>query len=263
MNSYVPQLINFAIKALFNELRQQGSAADHQPAGGLVLNGCFLPSANLISGPDAAASAGLKTTRQNGRNNWTLFGTPGQTVNSVDGSGWYLASDGDPAFSGSISQTISGLTAGSTYDVTFYQAAGQFDCYFNSTNTTCTDGNYNQPTTNWWEVTFGGLTQNSQVISKGANDPVSAWQKQVLSFVASGTSATLEFMANGTPGGQPPTALLSAISVDLQGSVTPPPTPPGGGTESAPGPLGIMGAGAAFGFGRRLRRRLQSVQSRK
>lgn len=286
-------------------------------AVGLVLNGGFVPSNNLVSGPDAAPSAGLNVgtgvggtvasiysikdwtvtdnprgvsgwqnnllyvvsdgntfskegagvnaARQNGRNNWTLYGTTGQTVNSVDRSGWYLASDGDPAYSGSIKQTLSGLTAGSRYDVTFYQAAGQFDCYLNANNTTCTDGNYNQNTTNWWEVSFDGTTQNSSVISKGANDPVSAWQKQVLTFVAGGSTAVLEFMANGTPAAQPPVALLSAITVELNGGGSPPTPGPGGSTEAAPGPLGIMGAGAAFSFGRTLRRRLQqpAAQSRK
>jgi hypothetical protein len=191
--------------------------------------------------------AGLNAAQQNGRRNWTLFGTPGQTVNSVDGSGWYIASDGDPAYSGSIRQELTGLTGGTTYDVSFWQAAGQFDCYLEGS--TCTDGTYNQATTNWWEVGFGNEVQSSETIAKAANAPVSPWQRQVLSFVATGSTAMLEFMANGTPGNQPPMALLSAISVTAQDT---PPVPP----EIVPGPLGVLGCGAAFGFSRRLRRRL-------
>jgi hypothetical protein len=269
------------------------------------LNGGLVPSANLISGPDAAPSAGinagpgvgntqpsiysipgwtvvdnprgvggwqnnlmyvvsdgttfskegagLNAAQQNGRRNWTLFGTPGQTVNSVDNSGWYIASDGDPAYSGGIQQSLTGLTAGTTYDVTFWQAAGQFDCYLE--NGQCVDGTYNQATTNWWEVSFDGATQSSQTIAKPANAPVSVWQKQILSFVASGSSALLEFMANGTPGNQPPMALLSGVSVSPQGGPPNPPDPP---TTAVPGPLGVAGCAAAFGVSRRLRRRLRS-----
>lgn len=267
------------------------------------LNGGLVPSANLITGPNAAASAGinagtgtgntqpsiysipgwtvidnprgvngwqnnlmysvsdgntfskegagLNAAQQNGRRNWTLFGTPGQTVNSVDNSGWYIASDGDPAYSGAIQQLLTGLTAGTTYDVSFWQAAGQFDCYLE--NGQCFDGTYNADTTNWWEVGFGGTTLSSQTIAKPANAPVSSWQKQVLSFVASGPTALLEFMANGTPGNQPPMALLSGVSVTAQNG----PNPPNPPTTAVPGPLGVAGCAAAFGLSRSVRRRLR------
>jgi len=202
--------------------------------------------------------AGLNAAQKNGRRNWTLFSTgPTQTVNSVDGSGWYIVSDGDPQFSGSIKQELTGLTSGTTYDVKFSQAAGQFDCYLE--NNTCTDGLYNANTTNWWEVTFGGNTQFSQTISKAANAPVSGWQEQVLSFVASGSNAVLEFMANGTPGAQPPMALLSGVSVTPQGSPPSPPDPPIPPAPSAvPGPLGLLGLGTFFGVSRSMRRRLRA-----
>ncbi|MEB3255012.1 MAG: hypothetical protein VKJ05_01360 [Synechococcaceae cyanobacterium] len=196
--------------------------------------------------------AGLNAAQQNGRRNWTLFGTPGQTVNSVDNSGWYIASDGDPAYSGAIQQLLSGLTVGTTYDVTFWQAAGQFDCYLDGGQ--CIDGTYNQATTNWWEVSFGGSTQSSQTIAKAANAPVSGWQKQVLSFAASGSTALLEFMANGTPGNQPPMALLSGVTVTPQDGPPNPPNP----SSAVPGPLGVLGCGAAFGVSRSLRRRLRA-----
>jgi hypothetical protein len=110
-------------------------------------------------------------------------------------------------------------------------------------------GTFNQATTNGWEVGFGGEVQSSRTMAKAANAPVPAWQKEVLTFVAAGSAAMLEFMANGTPGNQPPTALLSAISVTPQDT---PPEPPTG----VPSPLGVLGCGAAFAFSRRLRRRL-------
>lgn len=225
---------------------------------------------------------GLNSARQNGRKNWTLFGAPTQEVHSVDGSGWYLASDGDPKYSGSISQEIFGLTVGDEYKVEFWQAAGQFDCSFNYNYTVCEKGPYNQPTTNWWEVTFGGVTQNSTVISQPKNANVSPWHKQILTFTANAASMMLSFLANGTPGEQPPTALLSAISVTGPGDTPPPdedppdtpdgPTPPNDNpsipppfvppsVDEVPGPLGILGVGAAFQVSRSMRRRIKRSQS--
>ena len=225
---------------------------------------------------------GLNAARQNGRKNWTLFGAPTQEVHSVDGSGWYIASDGDPKYSGSISQQIDGLTIGNDYKVEFWQAAGQFDCSFNYDYSTCSKGPYNLPTTNWWEVTFGSETKSSTVMNQAKNANVSPWQKQVLTFTAQATSAMLSFLANGTPGEQPPTALLSAISVTGPGDTPPPeedpPTGPGGPTpppseppsppaphvpptvDAVPGPLGILGAGMAFRVSRSLRRRMKSAE---
>ena len=55
---------------------------------------------------------------------------------SPDG-GNFVESDGDLGYSNSIYQTINGLTAGTSYDVSFYQAAGQQAGYPGATTEGC------------------------------------------------------------------------------------------------------------------------------
>jgi hypothetical protein len=165
----------------------------------------------------SAEGVGMNQKGLNGRKNWTLFGDPGQQVNSVDGSGWYIASDGDPLYSGTISQTLSGLTPGAEYDVNFSQAAGQFNCYFGtlaSPSATCIDGGYSGVTTDRWQVSFGNSTLKSELMTLASQGSVTAWTPQTLKFTASASTQVLSFLAVGTPAGMPPTALLSGVSVE-------------------------------------------------
>lgn len=161
--------------------------------------------------------AGMNQAQLNGRRNWTLFSTSGQTVNSVDGSGWYIASDGGDSWNGRISQTLNDLTPGNQYIVSFSQAAGQFDCYISGG--TCTSGGYFGQTNNNWRVGFGdSITttnfQDSDVIVHPSQAPVSAWQSQSMTFTATSSTQVLSFLSQGTPDGQPPTVLLSGVSVE-------------------------------------------------
>src|ERR1700683_3813281 len=50
------------------------------------------------------------------------IGLDGTIANSPDG-GNMVAADGDPLFSAAFSQTITGLTVGGSYSLSFYQAA--------------------------------------------------------------------------------------------------------------------------------------------
>lgn len=188
---------------------------------------------------------GMNQWGQNQRKSWTLFNTPGQTVNSVDGSGWYIASDGDPLYSGSISQTLTGLTVGEQYNVSFSQAAGQFNCNFGSISapsSSCVEGGiYSGATTSRWQVSFGGTTQLSTLMNQASQAPVSPWQSQTLSFTATSSTQVLSFLAIGTPGAQPPTALLSGVSVTPFSSAP------------VPEPTTILGSIAAIGFMTKLR----------
>ncbi len=128
-----------------------------------------------------------------------LYTAPGQVINSADGSGWYIAADAwfDNA---SISQTLTGLTIGQQYVVSFSQAAGQQTGF---------TGNE----TEFWKVGFGGSTQNSTVMNITSKQVVSPWESQSLTFTADGTSQVLSFLASGTKD-VPPFALLSGVSVD-------------------------------------------------
>ena len=114
--------------------------------------------------------------------------------------GWFVEADGDGPFRDNIFQTISGLTVGQSYVVSFYQAAGQ-------------QVGFTGPTTERWLVSFGGTTQASSTFSLPEGG-VGPWQKQSLTFVADATSLVLNFLADGTPGGAPPISFLDGVTVD-------------------------------------------------
>ena len=123
---------------------------------------------------------------------WAFTGLAGYTGN-------YVAIDGDPKYSSAIYQTIDGLTVGTRYNVTFEQAAAQ-------------QNTLNGATTEWWGVSLGGVTQNSTTMDNPSHSFV-GWYAQTLQFTATATSEVLNFQGHGTPGGEPPIALLADVSV--------------------------------------------------
>jgi Protein of unknown function (DUF642) len=136
-----------------------------------------------------------------------LYGNPGQTVNSQAdasggaASGWYLAND---AFyqRGAINQTLTGLTAGEDYTVSFSQASGQLQ----------TNGNL-ESFNAYFQVGFG----NSATMSFTGGQAVSNWQTQSLTFTADSANQVLSFLANAD-NNVPPFALLSGVSVQSKSS---------------------------------------------
>ena len=211
-------------------------------AASLIQNGGFVPSTtaiNPVSGTKKSAFLGnnngdvvIPNWTVNGYNfivpDGTLIGTnmatfangnqislytnPSgtQVVNSVPGvgdsvgSGWFIVADGDPNFGGAISQTLTGLTVGQKYDVTFYQAAGQQTGF---------TGN----TTEQWKVSFGATNQTTPLVVSPflpSGSPVTPWQQEKLTFTADAATDVLSFLAVGTPSGKPPFSLLSGVSVN-------------------------------------------------
>ena len=67
-------------------------------------------------------------------------------------------------------------------------------------------------TTEYWDVTFGGTTTRSTVMSDPSHD-FQPWTQQTMTFLATGTSQALTFLAGGTPNGAPPVVLLDGITV--------------------------------------------------
>ncbi len=158
-----------------------------------------------------------------------LYGAPGQTLNSADGSGWFIAADGwfDNA---SISQTLNGLTVGQEYTVKFSQASGQQEGFANR-------GGDNQ----FFKVGFGGSTQNSTNMVVLPGQVPTPWESQSLTFTADGTSQVLSFLASGTKD-VPPFALLSGVSVEAVAAA------PGPSAEAVPEPADYVGTLLGFGF---------------
>ena len=91
----------------------------------------------------------------------TYLQTYGNPVGSYVGN--YVEADGNPTYEGSFNYSVSGLTAGQTYTLTFYQGASE-QAGFGLIN------NQPVPTTNQWIVSLGkvGMT----VTAGGPNDPV-------------------------------------------------------------------------------------------
>ncbi len=154
---------------------------------------------------------------------WNGYG-PGGTTDTSN----ILVADGGyhPT---SISQTISGLTAGNYYAVTFNWAAGQWQ-------------GAGGATTEQWQVSLGAQTLGTAVYSLPSHS-FSGWMSQTFVFTATAASEVLTFLAVGTTSGAPPLLLLDDVGLQY---------------APEPGALSLLGVGAAL-VGLLARRKRQKV----
>jgi hypothetical protein len=117
--------------------------------------------------------------------------------------GNYVALDADPAVNGALSQTISGLVVGTGYALTFEWATAELDVSGSTTQTTES-----------LQVSLGGQTQSTATLTTAAGG-FNPWRQATLFFSATSTSEVLSFLAVGGPSGDPPTALLDAVSLTV------------------------------------------------
>jgi hypothetical protein len=142
---------------------------------------------------------------QFGANNFQLAQGPTYPATSPD-HGKFLAIDSAPGgggntnYQGSFGQTISGLTVGAKYALSFYQAAGQ-------------QNGFTGATTDWWSVTFGTQTLLSTVMSNPSQS-FQPWNFQKMTFTATATSQVLTFLSQGTGSGLPPFIFLDGVDLD-------------------------------------------------
>jgi hypothetical protein len=112
-----------------------------------------------------------------------------------------VALDGDPTVGGggSISQTLTGLTIGTNYLLTFSWATGQLQSRSGATtdNVLATLGSQSFQT-----ATVADPSQSS-----------TPWLTQTFLYKATATTETLSFLAQGTPTGLPPMVALDGVSL--------------------------------------------------
>jgi len=159
---------------------------------------------------------------------------------STPTKGNYVLIDADSADEVALQQKLTGLTVGTTYQVRFYQAAGEQTGFGTAGNNASVQ----------WQVCFettaaaacnqantpGTNVKDSAVMTFPENDGLlsaTSWQVQTVTFKATAATQYLSFFALG-PSGAPPMALLT----DVEMTALP-----------EPGTLAMFGMGAAMFLG--------------
>lgn len=126
-------------------------------------------------------------------------------IKPIPSGGNFVAADGAYE-TGAITQSVTGLTVGKVYQLSFYWAGAQQQSF---------DG----ATTDAWQVSLLSAGGQGQTFTTTAiNVPThgfTGWFLQTFNYTATSTSETLSFLAQGTPSGQPPFSLLGGVSLDL------------------------------------------------
>lgn len=160
-----------------------------------------LPNPNALWGPADGAANGLPAASPAGGN--------------------FL--EQDPYFNTPLTQTISGLTPGATYQLGFYWAAASWT------------GAQLAPTTRDWQVSLGAQTYATAAATVPAKG-FQGWMHETMLFTPASGTELLSFLSQGA--GDPPVALLDGVSLVR---ITPVPEP---GTWAML-ILGMAGLGAA------------------
>jgi hypothetical protein len=201
-----------------------GAATSAGAATNLVQNGTFSATSNGLGELVNPASGGGVTTltdwssagynmvmsvadqavsTQFGANDFSLWDTNNGGTSSWTGTAPgglnFVALDGD-FDTGALSQTVSGLTAGDVYHVTFSYAFAQQDGFTGDVSENLT-------------MSIGSDSWTSTPDYALSSEGFSGWSTEQFTFTASSGSELLSFLAYGnTP--VPPFALLSNVSIE-------------------------------------------------
>ncbi len=115
----------------------------------------------------------------------------------------FVGLDADSDYNSPLSQSIGGLTVGKSYAVSFDWGGTQLT-------------NRRGPTTEKVQVSLAdGVTTQTHTTSTDSelSQGFSGWQAQTFRFVATSSTETLSFLAQGTPNGLPPFVVLDNVSM--------------------------------------------------
>ena len=176
-----------------------GQLGNNTTATGWSISGGYA----FIFNADGGTTSG--TTADNGGANGEYGGLslwgPGTGANNgltVSPTGGAFEGQDSAFQQAAITQTITGLTAGNNYLLSFDWAAAQ-------------QAGFGGQTSTQWQVSLGSQTQTTAF----ANIPTagfSGWMHQTFDYTATGPSEVLSFLANGSPS-VPPFALLDSVSL--------------------------------------------------
>ena len=196
------------------------SAVTAVQAAPIITNGDFSASTYTANNQFGTGFGGQGVTGWTGNGGYNIYFTspstattqsaisqyPGNNeklgaVTASPTGGAFVALDGDPAVGGGggISQTVTGLTGGAIYAVTFSWGAGQLQSRTGAT-------------TEMLAVSLGGQTLDTSVLTDPAQG-FTGWLTTTLNFTATASSEVLSFLSVGTPSGLPPIATLDGVSI--------------------------------------------------
>ncbi|MDD5275399.1 MAG: PEP-CTERM sorting domain-containing protein [Methylovulum sp.] len=191
-----------------SELGNSGTGGYTSPTGwnvGAGSSGTY----GFLFAPGTADTTGSHSVRF-GSSSFTVWGphtgggsvANGLTSTSPSGGNFVALDAGLPSLRGTgISQTITGLSVGELYVLGFdWAAAQQFT--------------FNGATTEKVQVSFGTSTKTTSTFILPEHG-FSGWMHQKLTFVATSTTQTLNFLAVGTPESQPPFVLLDGVTLNV------------------------------------------------
>jgi hypothetical protein len=152
-------------------------------------------SATDKQAPGQAVVGGYGNTYMWGPQNGSANGLPA----TDPAGGNYIAMDGTYEV-GSVTQTITGLTVGKVYVLSFYWAGAQQQGFTPATTESLT-------------ASLGAQSFTTGTVSISGSG-FSGWMQQNFVYTATGTSEVLSFMAAGTPNGEPPFTLLGGVDLE-------------------------------------------------
>lgn len=207
-------------------------------AANLITNGSFeadlVPSAGFTIYPSSGTPS---------LTGWTVGGSEVAVVNTLynqlgvqfpaqDGDQWLdLTGFGSNSATNNISQAVSGLNVGSAYTLSFFVGSVLLEpVFFPSTV----------------NVSLGGVSQGSFTNSFFPTTTLQ-WQEFSINFTPTSTSENISFF-NGSSFNNNVSA-LDNVTLDLADVP---------GPSSVPGPLPLLGVGAAFGYSRKLRKLIKT-----